>query len=123
MKLMSDKDAKKSARVMQAMMKMVKIDIEGPPGGSGGLTAGRAEACNRRYGQPGITFTPRAISASSFPGSVTTRSTSAMDGTPPLLVQVAVPVTGPATVASTLRVGHGDAGPVDADSRKKPAAA
>ena len=29
MKLMSDKDAKKSARVMQAMMKMVKIDIKG----------------------------------------------------------------------------------------------
>jgi predicted 3-demethylubiquinone-9 3-methyltransferase (glyoxalase superfamily) len=29
MKLMSDKDAKKAARVMQAMMKMVKIDIKG----------------------------------------------------------------------------------------------
>jgi predicted 3-demethylubiquinone-9 3-methyltransferase (glyoxalase superfamily) len=29
MKLISDKDAKKSARVMQAMMKMVKIDIKG----------------------------------------------------------------------------------------------
>jgi len=29
MKLMSDKDAKKAGRVMQAMMKMVKIDIKG----------------------------------------------------------------------------------------------
>jgi predicted 3-demethylubiquinone-9 3-methyltransferase (glyoxalase superfamily) len=29
MKLMSDKDAKKAGRVMQAMMKMVKIDIRG----------------------------------------------------------------------------------------------
>ena len=29
MKLLSDKDAKKAGRVMQAMMKMVKIDIKG----------------------------------------------------------------------------------------------
>ena len=29
MKLIADKDAKKAARVMQAMMKMVKIDIKG----------------------------------------------------------------------------------------------
>ena len=91
---------------------------QGPAGGGGRLTAGRggrlrknrAElrlSSDRCYGQAGETSTLRAISASSFPGNVTSRSTSAVDG-PPLAVQVAVPITGPAPAVSALRVGHSD---------------